>query len=147
MLLAGFVVAEEFALENVFEKFARDGARTGRGRFGAASGEFERVVGGAGVAVGEGRDAKEDLVSSFYIFAFMCGRKTGDSEAAFFVGDGAAEQLNDLRRGKRIEDIDLGSREKRRDNLERGVFGGGADEGDVPGFDVGEEGVLLGFVE
>ena len=34
-----------------------------------------------------------------------------------------------------------------RDDFEGGIFSGGADEEDVPGFDVREEGVLLGFVE
>jgi len=57
------------------------------------------------------------------------------------------EEFDDLRRGVGFEDVDLGAGEKRGDDLERGIFGGGADEENVAGFDVREEGVLLGFVE
>src|SRR5208283_2345231 len=68
-------------------------------------------------------------------------------EAAFGIGKGAAEKIDELRSGKRVEDIDLGAREERGDDFEGGVLGGGADEENVAGFDVREESVLLGFVE
>ena len=57
------------------------------------------------------------------------------------------EEFDDLRGGVGFEDVDLGAREERGDDFEGGIFGGGADEEDVAGFDVREEGVLLGFVE
>src|ERR1700758_61697 len=57
------------------------------------------------------------------------------------------EKFYDLRGGVGFEDIDLGAREERGDDFKGGIFGGGADEEDVAGFDVREEGVLLGFVE
>src|ERR1700741_58187 len=57
------------------------------------------------------------------------------------------EEFDNLRRGVGFEDIDLGAREERGDDFEGGIFGGGADEENVAGFDVREEGVLLGFVE
>ncbi len=57
------------------------------------------------------------------------------------------KEIDDLRRGERVEDVDLGARKKRRDDFERRIFGGRADEGDVAGFDVGKKSVLLGFVE
>ena len=63
------------------------------------------------------------------------------------VGNGAAKQFDDLRRGERIEDVNLGAREKRRDHFERWIFRGGADEGDVTSLDVRKEGILLSFVE
>ena len=70
VFFAGFVVAKQFALEDVFEEFAGDGDRGSRLRrrmrgFGgqALNGEVERVVGGAGVAIGEGGDAKENVVT------------------------------------------------------------------------------------
>src|SRR5258708_20905503 len=56
------------------------------------------------------------------------------------------EEFDDLRRGVGFEAVDLGAGEKRGDDLERGIFGGGADEENVACFDVREEGVLLGFV-
>src|SRR5882672_666112 len=65
----------------------------------------------------------------------------------FFVVEGAAEELGDLRCGKRIEDVNLRAREKRRDDFERRILGGGADKDNVARFDVREKGVLLGFVE
>jgi len=57
------------------------------------------------------------------------------------------EEFDDLRGGVGFEDVDLGAGEERGDDFEGGIFGGGADEEDVAGFDVREEGVLLGFVE
>ena len=46
-----------------------------------------------------------------------------------------------------MQGVDAGAREQRSDDLEGGILGGRADEGDVAGFDVRQEGVLLGFVE
>src|ERR1700758_703496 len=57
------------------------------------------------------------------------------------------QEFYDLRGGVCFEDIDFGSGEKRGDDFEGGIFGGGADEENVAGFDVREKGVLLGFVE
>src|SRR5260370_12582272 len=57
------------------------------------------------------------------------------------------EEFDDLRGGVGFEDVDLGAGEEGGDDLERRVFRSGADEENVAGFDVREEGVLLGFVE
>src|SRR5258707_10621167 len=57
------------------------------------------------------------------------------------------EKFYDLRSGVSFEDVDLRAREERGDYFEGRIFGGGADEEDMAGFDVREEGVLLGFVE
>ena len=65
MFFAGFVVAEEFALENVFEKFSRDDARSIFLGTRAFDSELERVVRGAGVSVGKRGDAKEGVVGDF----------------------------------------------------------------------------------
>src|SRR5213594_647090 len=64
-----------------------------------------------------------------------------------FVFEGAAEQFSDLRRGERIQDVNLGTGEKRRDHLEGRILRGCPDEDNVAGFDVRKKGVLLGFVE
>src|SRR5215467_10222249 len=174
VLFAGFVVAKKFALKDVFEKLGSDDARAFPGsrffgmglgrakarpysvgggwgvfaklgrsmlrpyRAGAFDGEFERVVSGAGIAVGKRSDAKKNVVGDFDGFV---------AQAAIFVGEGAAEELDDLRRRERLEDVNLGAGEKWRDNFEGRVFSGSADEGDVAGFDVREKGVLLGFIE
>jgi len=145
VFLAGLVVAEEFALEDIFEEFAGDATDGGRvgcdggiGGLGAAGAEFEGVVGGAGVAIGIGGDAEEDVLG---------GVEMSVSEAAFGISEGAVKEIDDLRRGECFEDVDLGAGEKRGDDLEGGIFSGGADEENVAGFDVREEGVLLSFVE
>src|SRR5579859_6813107 len=127
MLFTGFVVAEKFALQDVFEQFASDGERSAELANGAACGQLQRIVGGAGVAVGIGRNAQENLVAGLDVFV---------TKSALFVANGAAQQLHDLRRGERIENIDLGAREQRRNDLEGGILGGCADEGNVTGLDV-----------
>ena len=52
-----------------------------------------------------------------------------------------------MRCAERVEDIDLGTGEKRRNDLEGWIFCCRANECDVTGFHVGEKSVLLRFVE
>ena len=59
----------------------------------------------------------------------------------------ALQQGNHLLGLKRQQTIDAGAREQRRDHLEGRVLRGGADQDDVALLDVGQKGVLLGFVE
>src|SRR5215469_2339121 len=138
VLFAGFVVPEEFALENVLEEFGSYGPRGVFLETRTLGSEFEGVVGGAGVAVGERGDAKEDVFGDFDRFV---------AEAAVLVSEGAAEQVDDLRRGERFEDVHLGAGEKRGDDFKGGIFGGRTNESDMAGFDVRKKGILLGFVE
>lgn len=63
------------------------------------------------------------------------------------VLQGPAEELDDLRGSEGFEDINFCAREKRGDDFKGRIFCGGADEENVAGFDVRQEGVLLGFVE
>src|SRR5262249_56234861 len=63
VLFAGFVIAKQLALENVFEEFFGDDPRSVAARLGSASGEFQRVVGGARIAVGVRGDAEENVVA------------------------------------------------------------------------------------
>src|ERR1700740_1284860 len=99
MFLAGFVVTEKLALEDVFEEFVRDDAGALRIGTRAARGEVQDVVGGAGVAVGERSDAEEDVIVRVEIF--VC-------ETALLVGKRAAKKLHDERSGKRVENVNLG---------------------------------------
>src|SRR5256884_5996565 len=133
MLFPGFVVAEEFALENVFEEFAGDDPSGAFLGLSALGGELQCVVGGASVAVCEGGDAKKNVVRHFgrFVAAAWHGQ-----QAARFVGEGAAKQLDDLRSGERFEDVHLGAGQKRRDDFKGGIFGGSANESDMAGFDV-----------
>ncbi len=62
MLLAGFVVAEKFSLQHVFEEFGRNDAHAFLAGLRSADGKLERIVTGAGVAIRERGDAEEDVV-------------------------------------------------------------------------------------
>jgi len=115
MFLAGLVVTEKLALQDVLEEFVREDADALRIRAGAARCELQDVVGGARVAVGEGGDAEEDVVGCAEIFA---------CEAALLVGKRAAKKFNDEGSGERVENVDLGPGEKRRDDFERRILGG-----------------------
>src|SRR5260370_27789523 len=138
MLFAGFGVGEELSLQHVLEKFRSDGPRIFLTGLRAADGKLERVVSSAGVAIRERGDAEEDVVRSFHRFV---------AQAVFFVLEGPTKKFDDLRRSERIENVDFGAREKRRDHFKRRILRGRADEDDVAGFDVMEKGVLLGCVE
>src|SRR5581483_9073017 len=105
---------------------------------GALGAEFERVVSGAGVAIGERSDAEEKFIG--------CGNVLA-AQPVLFVHEGAAEKFDDLRGGERFEHIHFGARQQRGNDFEGGIFRGGADEDDVAGFDVRKKGVLLGLVE
>ena len=65
----------------------------------------------------------------------------------FLVGQRAAQQAGDFRFGERLQGVDAGAREQRRDDLEGRILRGRADEDDISGFHVGQKSVLLGLVE
>src|SRR5260370_39116539 len=138
MFLASFVVAEEFSLEDVFEKFACNDAHAGFVRRRAADGQFERIVSSASVAIREGGDAEEDIVGSVDRFI---------SKTVFFVVQGAAEKLGDLWGGEGIEDVDFCAGEQRGNNLEGRILGGRGVIKKKTGFDVREKGILLRYIE
>ena len=113
----------------------RRAVRCGNG--GAHQG-FERVVGGAGVAVGENGDALENAGGGRDLFA---------AQAAVFVGESPAEQADNFFVAERLQRVDAGAGEQGRDHFKGRIFGGGADQGDGSSLDVGEKSVLLGLVE
>src|SRR5260370_8746228 len=123
MLFAGFVVAEEFSLENVFEEFLGDDARAFLVGLRPADSKLERVIAGAGVAIRVRGDTEEDVFGSVDGFA---------AKAVLFVVQGAAEKLDDLRRSEGIENVDLRAGKKRRDHLERRILGRPTAETNVP---------------
>ena len=88
VLLAGFVVTQEFSLQHVFEEFRGDGTRLFFTQLRAAGGKLERVVSGAGIPIGKRGNTEEDVVGSCDGFV---------SEAAYFVIKGAAEEFHYLR--------------------------------------------------
>jgi len=108
-------------------------------RFGAADGKFEGVVGGTGVAVWRRKRCGRGFLRALRRIRFR--------KPWVFVVQARRRSFDDLRRGEGIENVDLGAGEQRGDDFEGWILGGCADENDVAGFDVGEEGILLGFVE
>ena len=105
---------------------------------GGLDGELQGVEGDAGVAA-DGRGQRLDRL----VVHVDCQL----AEAALAVGEGAANEDLDLRLVQRLEGEDAGAGEEGPDDLERGVLGRGADEGDGAVLDIREDGVLLGFVE
>ena len=69
------------------------------------------------------------------------------AEASFGVGEGALEQSEDFVFAEGVQGVDAAAGEERGDDLKGRVLGCGADEADGAVLDVGQEGVLLGFVE
>ena len=63
------------------------------------------------------------------------------------LGQASLHHLLQLLALQRLQAEDAAARKERRDDLERGVFGGGADQGDRPILDVGQDRVLLCLVE
>ena len=101
-------------------------------------GDFEGVVGAAGVAAGVGGDLAKGVV---------VGLEVEVAEAAIGVGEGALQELDDLIFGELLEDVDAAAGEESAVDFEGWIFGGGADEADAAFFDVRKKGILLGFVE
>lgn len=106
--------------------------RVGRG---GEDGEFEGGEGFADVAVGFFGEVEEGV--------FVGGDVCRDG----VLGEGAVEGGEDVLGGDGFELEDLGARDEGGVDVEEGVVGGGADEADGAALDVGEEDVLLGFVE
>ena len=69
------------------------------------------------------------------------------AEAALFVGQGAVDQLFELLDLEGLELENLGAGDEGAVDVEEGVVGRGADQAQVSALDVGQEDVLLRFVE
>ncbi len=71
----------------------------------------------------------------------------GCLDAALAIVDRPVEESYYLLRSERLQLVDAGAGEQRADDLERGVLGGGADEGNGAVLDIRQDGVLLCLVE
>src|SRR5258708_29600024 len=89
VLLAGFIVAEEFSLQDVFEEFLCDDARARFVRRHAAHSQLQRVVSSASVAIRTGGDAEKNIVGSVDRFI---------PETAPFLVEALPEESRNLRR-------------------------------------------------
>jgi len=71
-----------------------------------------------------------------------------EAEATVFgQGEHFGGELGEFVGRKGLQYVNLGAAEQGGIHFEGGVFGGGADEGEQAAFHIGQEGVLLGFVE
>ena len=101
-------------------------------------GDFEGVVGVAAVSAGVAGDEVERV---------FVGGEFERAQAAFGVRQGAVQQRGNLLLGELLEDVNAAAGEQSADDFKGRIFGSGADEADGAALDVGQECVLLSFVE
>ena len=101
-------------------------------------GDIEHVVGAAGVTAGVGGDLAQGSVF---------GLEMQIAQSTLLVVERTLQQADNLLFRQRLQHVNAAARQQRGDDLERRILRGGADEADASLLDVGEKGVLLGFVE
>jgi hypothetical protein len=138
MFLAGFVVAQDFLLQHLFQQLFGNLLCPAWLRFGALHAKFENVVRGARVAIRKSRHAEQN---------FLLDLNGLISQPVLLVCESTPQQFDNLRRGQRIEHVDLSSGEQRRDDLERRIFRRRANEQNVTRLDIRQKCVLLSLVE
>ena len=111
-----------------------DAALIGRGGF---DGQLEGVEGVAGVAAGDVDQVLDGILVDL---------DGALAVAALGIGEGTLEQGAHVGIAQGAELEDTGAGDQGADDLEVGVLGGGADEGEGAVLDMGQEGVLLGLV-
>ena len=109
-----------------------------RARLGGERGDFQRVEGFAGVAV---RDLREVSQRDFSGLNFQ------EAQAAFRVRQRALQQAKQVRFRERSQFKDLRARDERRVDEEKWIVRGRADEPHDAALDIGQQHVLLRFVE
>ena len=136
--VAVLVVHRGAALQDLFHEVAAHPLDAGVVRPGDVRRELESVEDNPCVARGDGQQEAERIVVELDALA---------SEPALRVGERPLRDERELAVRERLEPEHPCARKERGDNLERGVLGGRADEGDRAVLDVRENRVLLGFVE
>ena len=127
-VLAALVHLRQVAAKRLADRFRRD-------RLGQAGGDFQGAEGSPGVAVGQAGEQLQGF------------RLETHAAQATRVAQGTLQQAAHVGNVQRFEHQGPGARPQRRVDLETGILGGGPDQGQQPGFDVRQQGVLLGFVE
>jgi len=132
MLVAGAVVQEAAPLQRLAHVGERDLARPG----GGVVGQLERVQRDPRVAVRH----RDERVLGLLRQPRLAGQ-------AALVDQRAPDDRADVVLRERAQHVHARTRQQRRDHLERGVLGRGAQERDVAVLDVRQHDVLLGLVE
>ena len=124
------------------------------------SGRGSISAGGSDPGYRRGRRREDADFQSIQAFAGVSVRELGEmragigvhqhiviAEAAFFVGEGAIDELFKLRDLERLELENLGAGDESAVDVEKRVVGRGADEPEVSALDVGQQDVLLRLIE
>src|SRR6266481_7567943 len=69
------------------------------------------------------------------------------SKSALFVGQCSVDQSFELLNAERLEPKDLRARDERAVHIEKRIVGGRANQAEISSFDIGQENILLRFVE
>jgi hypothetical protein len=101
-------------------------------------GKFEYVEGGTGITVGK---------DSYLLQRVLVDDYGELSQATLFIFEGTFQDGQYLFFAEAVEGEDAAAGEKGGVDLEAGVFGRGSYEGDDAALDMGQDGILLGFVE
>ena len=107
-------------------------------RLGGEDRQFQGGQGPPGVAAGHAGKMGQGLLRHL---------RPHGPQTLVLIRQGPAQEGEDIFLFEGLEDEDPGPGQQRPDDLEIGILGGGADEGDQPLLHVGQEGVLLGLVE
>src|ERR1700761_727255 len=132
-LLAALVEATRAVGQYLGQRGVVDGVVVGQFR-----GDFQQRERTTHVAIGGVCDQAKRFVGD------LQGQFT---ETAFRIGQRALERGDDVVDGDRFQYMYAATREQRRVQFERRVFGGGADEDDHATLDMRQEGILLCLVE
>ncbi len=124
MLLAGLVVHQHALLKRVGHHRVCDVRirLTSQRR-----GDFESVVRATGVATGIGGNFSQSV---------FVGPQVQIAQPALFVDQSPLQQAHNLLLAKRLQYIDAGARQQRRDNFERRILGGSPDQANASLLDV-----------
>src|SRR5262249_36733907 len=134
MFFSRFVIEQDAFLQRVFDDlFADLSVLTGGG-----GSNFKNVVSGASVAAGIGRDLSQHRLRGAYLHR---------AQPAPAVSERPLHQADQLFFGELIQDVNAAARKQGAVDLERRVFGGGADQPDIAALHVGKKRVLLSAIE
>src|SRR5208282_6899124 len=125
MLLAAFIVEQNPLLDGFLN--GRFGKGIDSGLLRERGGNFQDVVGAAGVSARVGGDFAKSFVGGF---------EMQRTQTALGVAECAAQKKNNLIFGQRLQQINAAAREQRGVDFEGRIFGGGADQADAAFLDV-----------
>ncbi len=137
-LLTRLVEAPPAAGGDLLRQTHRNRASVRFGRLGEAGGELEHVERAPPIAVGRLRDELDRL---------GLGPELCLAQPPLPVGERAVQERGDVRLPERLEHVHPGPGEQRAHDLERGILGRGAHEGERAVLQIRQERVLLRLVE